>query len=160
MKLTKIKLFNYRCFGPDEQIIKIDDLTTFIGNNSAGKTAALSALNCMFSENSSDRLLQRSDFHIPKKIAPDSMENQSLYIKAVFEFDELKGKEQNGEYSIPQYFQHLIVDEPPRPEGRGAGPPCGGSGWSFYRHICGTATVPRMCTFIPKNQTHCGTADF
>lgn len=105
-------MFNYRCFGPDEQIIKIDDLTTFIGNNSAGKTAALSALNCMFSENSSDRLLQRSDFHIPKKIAPESMENQSLYIEAVFEFDELKGEEQTGEYSIPQYFQHLIVDEP------------------------------------------------
>lgn len=50
MRLTKIKFFNYRCFGPEEQAITIDDLTTFIGNNSAGKTAALSALNCMFSE--------------------------------------------------------------------------------------------------------------
>jgi predicted ATP-dependent endonuclease of OLD family len=41
---------NYRCFGSEEQVILIDDLTTFIGNNSAGKTAALAALNCMFSE--------------------------------------------------------------------------------------------------------------
>ena len=57
MRLTKIKMSNFRCFGPDEQTILIDNLTTFIGNNSAGKTAALSALNCMFSENSSDRLL-------------------------------------------------------------------------------------------------------
>lgn len=52
MKLSKLKLWNYRCFGSEEQVILIDQLTTFIGNNSAGKTAALSALNCMFSENS------------------------------------------------------------------------------------------------------------
>ena len=56
MKLSKLKLWNYRCFGSEEQVILIDQLTTFIGNNSAGKTAALSALNCMFSENNSDYL--------------------------------------------------------------------------------------------------------
>ena len=59
MKLSKLKLWNYRCFGSEEQVILIDQLTTFIGNNSAGKTAALSALNCMFSENSNDRILHR-----------------------------------------------------------------------------------------------------
>jgi len=112
MRLTKIKLFNYRCFGPEEQIITIDDLTTFIGNNSAGKTAALSALNCMFSESSSDHLFQRSDFHLPIDTAPESMEQQSLYIEAVFEFDELKSEEQGGGYSVPEFFQHLVVDGP------------------------------------------------
>lgn len=30
MKLTKIKLSNFRCFGPEEQTILIDNLTTFI----------------------------------------------------------------------------------------------------------------------------------
>ena len=43
MKLSKLKLMNYRCFGSEEQVIPIGKLTTFIGNNSAGKTAALSA---------------------------------------------------------------------------------------------------------------------
>ena len=71
MRLSKLKLMNYRCFGSEEQIILIDNLTTFIGNNSAGKTAALSALNCMFSENSGDRILQRSDFH-SENFAPAS----------------------------------------------------------------------------------------
>ena len=89
MRLSKLKLMNYRCFGSEEQVILIDDLTTFIGNNSAGKTAALSALNCMFSENSSDRILQRSDFHLPKEMAPEEMESQNLYIEAIFEFEEL-----------------------------------------------------------------------
>lgn len=112
MRLSKIKLYNYRCFGPNEQIIIIDDLTTFIGNNSSGKTAALAALNCMFSENGSDRLLQRSDFHLPKDMPPESLVKQNMYIEAVFEFDELETEQQGGEQSIPPFFQHLVVDEP------------------------------------------------
>ena len=64
MKLSKLKLHNYRCFGNDEQIIKIDDITSFIGNNSTGKTAALLALNCLFSDNSADRILTVSYTHL------------------------------------------------------------------------------------------------
>lgn len=112
MRLSKLKLMNYRCFGSEEQIILIDDLTTFIGNNSAGKTAALSALNCMFSENGGDRILQRSDFHLPKEMAPDEMESQNLYIETVFEFEELRSETGGGEYAIPIFFQHLVVDNP------------------------------------------------
>ena len=112
MRLSKLKLMNYRCFGSEEQVILIDALTTFIGNNSAGKTAALSALNCMFSENSGDRILQRSDFHLPKQMAPDEMESQNLYIEAVFEFEELQSETGGSEYAIPVFFQHLVVDNP------------------------------------------------
>ena len=84
MRLSKLKLMNYRCFGSEEQIILIDNLTTFIGNNSAGKTAALSALNCMFSENSGDRILQRRDFHLPKEMAPDEQIDGELQFDAAF----------------------------------------------------------------------------
>lgn len=112
MRLSKLKLKNYRCFGSDEQTILLDDLTTFIGNNSAGKTAALAALNCMFSENGGDRILQRSDFHLPKEMAPDEMDSQNLYIEAVFEFEELQSETGGGEYAIPIFFQHLVVDNP------------------------------------------------
>lgn len=77
-----------------------------IGNNSAGKTAALSALNCMFSENSGDRILQRSDFHLPKEMAPDEMESQKLYVEAVFEFEELKTGNSGGEYVTGKSSQH------------------------------------------------------
>ena len=112
MRLSKIKLYNYRGFGPIEQTIEIDNLTTFIGNNSSGKTAALAALNCMFSENGSDRLLKRSDFHLPKDMAPEDLMRQNLYIETVFEFDELEGGQPGGEQSVPPYFQHLLVDKP------------------------------------------------
>ena len=107
MKLSKLKLKNYRCFGSEEQVILIDQLTTFIGNNSTGKTAALSALNCMFSENSNDRILHRSDFHLPEDILPDEMEQQSLYIEAIFEFEELQSGSNGGEYTIPTFFVAL-----------------------------------------------------
>lgn len=112
MRLSKLKLYNYRCYGSEEQTILIDDLTTFIGNNSSGKTAALSALNCLFSENSSERILQRSDFHLPKQMTPDTLERQDLYIEAVFEFEELRTEEDGAEYSVPIFFQHLVVDNP------------------------------------------------
>lgn len=113
MRLTKVKLCNFRCFGPNEQSIEIDHLTAFIGGNSSGKTAVLAALNCMFSENSSERLLQRSDFHLPKDMNPDDMEKQSLYIETVFTFDELIDNAAEGaEYSVPPFFQHLVVEEP------------------------------------------------
>lgn len=112
MRLSRLKLKNYRCFGSDEQTILFDDLTTFIGNNSTGKTAALAALNCMFSENGGDRILQRSDFHLPQEMAPDEMDSQNLYIEAVFEFEELQSETGGGEYAIPIFFQHLVVDNP------------------------------------------------
>lgn len=110
MRLSKIKLHNYRCFGPGEQVITIDDVTAFIGNNSTGKTAALSAINCMFSSNGSDRVLKRSDFHLPKDKKPDDVEKIELYIEAVFTFEELDDESKTA--AIPTFFQSLVVDNP------------------------------------------------
>ena len=110
MRLSKIKLFNFRCFGEEEHIIAIDDLTTFIGSNSTGKTAALAALNCMFSEFTSDRNIRRSDFYVPKNTLPENMTEQKMYIEAVFEFKNIREGEEDD--SIPPFFEHVIVDTP------------------------------------------------
>lgn len=110
LKLTKLKLQNYRCFGPEEQSIDIDALTAFIGNNSAGKTAALCALNCIFSQNSGDRTLKRSDFHLPLDKQEEDFESQNLYIETVFEFEELQQTGDSGRYSVPTFFQSMVVD--------------------------------------------------
>lgn len=110
MKLSKLKLYNYRCFGDNEQTIKIDDITSFLGDNSSGKTAALMALNCLFSANSMDRTLKRSDFHLPKDMSPDIQESQMLYIEAIFTFDNLDNA--NESFDIPHFFSSVIVDEP------------------------------------------------
>jgi predicted ATP-dependent endonuclease of OLD family len=104
-------LFNYRSFGECEQVIMIDDLSAFIGNNSAGKTAALCALNCIFSEYANNRILKRSDFHLPKDKKPEELEEQEMYIEAVFLFDELDNEQEHG-YAVPQFFESLVVDVP------------------------------------------------
>lgn len=112
MKLVKIKLKNYRCFGNEEQTIMIDDITSFIGNNSSGKTTALMALNCLFSGNSSDHILKRTDFHIPGNIKPEDLESQGMYIEAVFIFDELESEGEEKSVSVPHFFNSFVVDAP------------------------------------------------
>lgn len=114
MKLSKLKLHNYRCFGDGEQTIPIEDITSFIGNNSSGKTAALLALNCLFSNNSKDHILKRSDFHLPKDKKPEDSEFQEMYIEAVFTFDELENGEDDTS-SVPVFFKSMVVDEPDGP---------------------------------------------
>ena len=47
MRLSKLKLMNYRCFGSEEQTILIDNLTTFIGNNSAGMAKIIQVTQTM-----------------------------------------------------------------------------------------------------------------
>ena len=111
MKLDKVKLYNFRSFG-EEQTIRFDNLTTIIGNNSSGKTAALAALNIIFSQNSGDRLLKRSDFHVPFNIKPEEMQKQDLYIEAVFSFEEVQSEDGEKAYSIPLFYNSMVVDSP------------------------------------------------
>ena len=109
MELKKIKLRNFRSFGSKEQVIDIDDITVFIGNNSAGKTSALAALNYIFSNAS----LTRGDFHLPKDKSPEDMDIQDLSIEVVFSFEELKS-ETDGErkFTIPIFCKSFVVDGP------------------------------------------------
>lgn len=110
MQLTKVILSNYRCFGKEPTIIKFDKLTGFIGHNSSGKTALLSALMKLFGEKSSVRIIERSDFHIPESKNPDSINNNELYIEAQFDFPELESDDDNE--SVPLFFKHMVVSEP------------------------------------------------
>ena len=111
LKLDKVKLYNFRSFS-NEQIINFDDLTVIIGNNSSGKTAALAALNIMFSLTSNDRILKRSDFHISKDLKSENMQNQNLYIEAVFSFDEVESEDGEKSPSIPLFYNNMLVDSP------------------------------------------------
>lgn len=110
MQLTKIILSNYRCFGKEPTRIEINNLTVFIGRNSSGKTALLSALMKLFGEKYSDRIIERSDFHIPESIDPDSVTNSELYIEAQFMFPELERGE--GNTSVPIFFKNMLISEP------------------------------------------------
>jgi predicted ATP-dependent endonuclease of OLD family len=109
MKLTRIIVSNYRCFGKESTTVDINNLTGFIGHNSSGKTALLSALIKLFGEKPSDRIIERSDFHIPESVEPDSVAMNELYIEAQFEFPELEFDDEN--ISIPVFFKNMVVSE-------------------------------------------------
>ncbi|MBU3183246.1 ATP-dependent nuclease [Clostridium estertheticum] len=111
MRLKKVKISNFRSFGKEEQQIYFDDLTAFIGNNSAGKTAALQALLKVFSDSSNDRVLYRSDFHLPKNVELDSLTEEELYIEAIFDFPELIS-EDGSSSAVPTFWEQFVVEQP------------------------------------------------
>ena len=89
MKLTHLRICNFRCFGGVETEIALDDTTFILGPNGAGKTAVLQALARMFSLDPAQRKIRTSDFHIPADEAHDAApEERSLWIEADFEFPE------------------------------------------------------------------------
>ena len=47
MRLTKLKITNFRCY-KDETVIDLDDLVVFVGKNDSGKSSIFDALNIFF----------------------------------------------------------------------------------------------------------------
>lgn len=110
MKLFKMIVSNYRCFGKEPTVIEFDDLTGFIGHNSSGKTALITALLKLFGDKTSDRLIERSDFYIPISQQPESVVENELFIEAYFSFE--KSLQVGNPIDIPTFYNHFVVDEP------------------------------------------------
>ena len=110
MKLFKMVVSNYRCFGKEPTVIEFDDLTGFIGHNSSGKTALITALLKLFGDKTSDRLIERSDFYIPVGQRPESVVENELFIEVYFSFD--KSLQVENPIDIPTFFNHFVIDEP------------------------------------------------
>lgn len=107
MKLTKVIINNFRSFG-ESQVIGFNDQTVLIGNNSSGKTTVLQALSKLFSDKQNDRIIRKSDFHLPKGLKPGE-NSRSLFIETIFEFDELDGAAYSP--AIPSFFEHFTVSQ-------------------------------------------------
>lgn len=115
MKLVRLRLSNFRSFGPEVTEIDLDDMTYLLGPNGAGKTAVLQALARMFSLNPAQRVIRRSDFHIPHNESPDDApDERSFWLEADFEFPELLPDDEEGEEEedddlpgVPSSFAHM-----------------------------------------------------
>lgn len=112
MRLRKLKLRNFRCFGDEVTTIDFDDLTALVGANSSGKTAVMSALAKLFSPDPKERLLERSDFHLPRGRRPQDGPNSEMMIEAVFSFPELKEEESTGlaRLTVPEVFNQMQIE--------------------------------------------------
>lgn len=107
MKLTKVIINNFRSFG-ESQIIELNNQTVLIGNNSSGKTTVLQALSKLFSDKQNDRIIKKSDFHLPKGSRPGE-NTRNLFIETIFEFDKLDGTPYSQ--AIPSFFEHFTVSK-------------------------------------------------
>ena len=109
MKLTHLRICNFRCFGSVATDLALDDTTFILGPNGTGKTAVLQALARMFSLDPALRKIRTSDFHIAADEAPDAApEERRLWIEADFEFPELELEDADMP-AVPGNFAHMLM---------------------------------------------------
>jgi putative ATP-dependent endonuclease of OLD family len=102
----------FRSFGPTAQRVELaNDLTTVVGPNASGKTALLQALAKMYGVTRAQRTLHRSDFHLPKDVAPEDRTTRDLFIDVVVSLPELKDGSSTAE-SVAPTFRHQQLEGP------------------------------------------------
>ena len=111
VRLAKLKISNFRCFGPEETQVFLDDFVALIGANSTGKSALMHALLKLFGD-SDLRELRRSDFYVPDGADPTAIDEASMYIEAVLVFPELRDSSSGAHATVPPFFNQMIVNEP------------------------------------------------
>lgn len=112
MRIQSIAISGFRSFGLDAQRIELaNDLTTVVGPNASGKTALLQCLAKMFGVTRSQRTLYRSDFHLPRDVAPDDRTARDLFIDVIISLPELKDGSATAETVAPT-FRHQQLEGP------------------------------------------------
>lgn len=100
---------NFRCFG--SKVVELDfqnELTVFVGGNGSGKTALLQAVSRLFGTSSSQRSIQRRDFHIP--LGQNELQSgATLFIEAVLAFPELDKQTVSSLDTIPEFFNQMAA---------------------------------------------------
>lgn len=115
MKIEKISVRNFRCFGPEWSDVELEEhVTAFVGGNGSGKTALFQALSRLFGVTKSQRTVTKRDFHI----IPDEEElpdGRSLEIECLLCFPELEEDDDENAQSIPDFFNHMAASGPDEP---------------------------------------------
>lgn len=108
MRIAALTIENFRSFGPKPQTLKFDHrLNCFIGLNSAGKTAAMAALQKVFGSRQ-ERMLYREDFHIAHDEDPANNDEKKLSVEVKIKFG-------RNDTSVPPFFKDLVVSGPKKP---------------------------------------------
>ncbi|MDG9669615.1 AAA family ATPase [Hahella sp. CR1] len=109
MKIEKIKLQNFRCFGHEAVELNFEEeLTTLVGGNGSGKTAVLQAVSRLFGTSSAQRSVQRRDFHIPID-RQELQSGDSLFVEAILAFPELEEQDASPLDAVPEFFNQMAA---------------------------------------------------
>ncbi len=112
MRLQRVTVAGFRCFGPEPQRIEIaGDLTAIVGPNAAGKTAFLQALCKLFGVTRSQRTVRRSDFHLPVGVGPEDRTPRSLFVDVLIALPEL-AKNSASAQTVAPAFRHMLIEKP------------------------------------------------
>ena len=116
MRIERVTLTNFRCFGPSPVSIDLSPgLTAFIGANGTGKTAVLLALARLFGVTNEQRRVRRQDFHVPQDEESPPTERR-FCVEVLLDFPELRdpdgGTVDNRDPSaVPEFFQQMTIDD-------------------------------------------------
>lgn len=109
MRLTRVRLKDFQCFGPEPTVVDLESMTYLLGPNGAGKTSVLTALARMFAIDSRLRRMQDGDFHVPYNADDSDSGTRSLWVEADFEFPELNGESSGA--AVPSFFANMRMDQ-------------------------------------------------
>lgn len=104
MHISALKIKGFRSFGSEITISVREKLTTFIGLNSSGKTAALDSLRKLFGHSVADREILREDFHIAYNEDTKVTQEKELFLEVRIHFDDYDSD------AISQFFSEMVVD--------------------------------------------------
>lgn len=115
MKIEKVSIRNFRCFGSERTELNLQEhVTAFVGGNGSGKTAFFQALARLFGVTRPERTVTKSDFHIAhdEEELPDS---RSLEIECLLGFPELDTDDEDNADAVPDFFNHMAASGPDEP---------------------------------------------
>ena len=116
MRIERVTLTNFRCFGPDPVEIDLSpDITAFIGANGSGKTAVLQALSRLFGVTNDLRRVRRQDFHVPQD-EDLLLAERTFSVEVLLDFPELRDSsgsdgEESDASAVPEFFHQMAVDD-------------------------------------------------
>ncbi len=114
MRIELLTISGFRCFGIEPTTIEFsEDITTFVGTNGTGKTAALMALARMFGLTGEQRAIVKQDFYC-KPEDRDGDADRLLSIEVRLAFPELRDDD-DGESptdAVPHCFKQMITSGP------------------------------------------------